>query len=279
MSLLSGDPTLSPPIEMNGEYVRPTQSRRLGSLEKKWQTWAAIVVVFGLLQIMSYILPSYLAPDVPSIIRSTGEALTKNWRDLLATSERFVFVLATSMVTGWALGLMMAVWGSVGRLLKPYFAIMLAVPALSYILLAVLWVRNVELRIFLVVFVISLPFYVVNTYEGLRSIDKELVEAVAQFRPTTWQRVRYLLMPFSNAFVIMTTKTVSGFTVRILVFAELIGASSGVGSAMNFAQSNFRIDLVLAWTVVLVVVNFAVLRLVSLWEHIVLRWRVDALGS
>src|SRR5699024_4598767 len=114
-----------------------------------------------------------------------------------------------------------------------------------------------------------------NTYEGLRALDTDLAKAVDQFRPTKVQRTFYLLIPHSISYVIMTTRTVSGFTLRMLVFAELIGAGSGIGTEMSFAQSNFRVDLVLAWTIILIAISFTILGLVTIWERLALRWRAD----
>lgn len=244
-----------------------------------WPTWLALLVLIGILQLANFILPPYLVPDVAATLTAVGSIVVNEPMTALVTLARFAIALGAAMLCGWLFGLAMTLWPILGRLLKPYFSIILATPALSLILLAILWVREIELRIFLVVFIIAIPFYVINTYEGLRAVDSDVARAVDQFRPKKWQRAAYLLVPHSVSFLIMTTRTVSGFTMRMLVFAELIGASTGIGTALNLAQSNFRVDVIIAWTIILVAINFAILGLVSLWERTALRWRADVAAS
>ena len=42
---------------------------------------------------------------------------------------------------------------------------------------------------------------------------------------------------------------------------------------MGIAQANFQIDVVFAWTVILIAANFAVIKLIDLLERALLRWR------
>lgn len=265
--VVASEETTRAPSLLGGTAGR---SRRL---IPRWETAVAAGVVLLAFQFASLILPPFLAPDVPQIFSAVGEALRNDFGAVVLTVRRFAIALLTSIALGWFVGLCMATWRVVGRLLEPFFAIIMATPALSWILIAVLWIRGIESRVFFIVLIIAMPFYVVNTYEGVRGIDPELVEGVDQFRPTRWQQVKMLFIPYSVSFVIMTTKSVAGFTMRILVFAELIGASSGIGSEMNMAQANFRVDLVLAWTIVLIVVSFGVLAILRVVERSALRWR------
>lgn len=265
------------PDEVAADIARPSLAGTSRSSGRewlpRWETLVAVGFVLLLFQVASMILPRFLAPDVPAILSAVVEAVRGNFDAIVGTVKRFVIALFASIAIGWILGLLMATVKTAGRLLEPFFAIIMATPALSWILIAVLWIRGIEFRIFFIVLVIAMPFYVVNVYEGVSSIDPELEDGLNQFRPTKWQRVRMLYIPFSVAFVIMTTKSVAGFTMRILVFAELIAASSGIGSAMNRAQANFRVDLLLGWTIVLIAVNFAVLAFVRVVERWALRWR------
>jgi NitT/TauT family transport system permease protein len=144
------------------------------------------------------------------------------------------------------------------------------------VLLAVLWVSNIEIRILFVVVVLVLPVYAVNVYEGVRTFDPELVQAVRQFGPGRWQFLRYVLLPNSVADVILTTKSMTGFSLRITVFAELVGASTGVGALMADAQSNFRVDQLLGLTLVMIASTLVLLALVGQAERRLLRWRPES---
>jgi ABC-type nitrate/sulfonate/bicarbonate transport system permease component len=179
------------------------------------------------------------------------------------------------MLGGWAIGLLMSI-RLLGPMVEPFLKIASAIPFVSWVLLAVLWVSNIEVRILFVVVVLVLPVYAVNVYEGVRTFDPELVQAVRQFGPGRWQFLRYVLIPNSVADVILTTKSMAGFSLRITVFAELVGASSGVGALMADAQSNFRVDQLLGLTLVMIASTLVLLALVGQAERRLLRWRPES---
>jgi NitT/TauT family transport system permease protein len=219
--------------------------------------------------------PDYLLPGV-------GETLSATWHLVLdfpdeigLTLLRLLGSIAIAMFGGWAIGLFMSI-RHLGPIVEPFLKIASAIPFVSWVLLAVLWVANIEVRILFVVVVLVLPVYAVNVYEGVRTFDPELVQAVRQFGPGRWQFARYVLIPNSVADVILTTKSMTGFSLRITVFAELVGASTGVGALMADAQSNFRVDQLLGLTLVMIASTLVLLALVGQAERRLLRWRPES---
>lgn len=253
----------------------PGSSRRRTSREQFLWGLGVLVLILAVMQIGSLFTPSYVFPSVPDIFAGVVEILRTSPSDIAATIVRFIVALLLAMFVGWFLGLLMGTFRVAGKILKPVFAILQSVPALSWVLISVIWLHNVEARILFIVFLIAIPFFVIAVYEGIRNIDTDMVEAIKQFRPSKWQLLRYLYVPHSVTYVLMTLKTASAFCLRILVFAELIGAASGIGYAMGFAQANFRIDLIFAWTIILVALNFLLNIIIGGLEKRLLSWRTE----
>jgi ABC-type nitrate/sulfonate/bicarbonate transport system permease component len=275
-TLAVADP-LEPPSPLGLDAADPLAGDAIGKRRptKPLLLLAASVVVLLLVQLASLEFPAYVVPDVPTIAAATWQLLTEQSGEMLATLWRFALAMAAAIVGGWAIGLVMGSQRRIGEFGEAMTRILLATPALSIILFVVLWFRSVEVRVFVVALVIAMPFYIIAVYEGVKAIDAEMVEAVRQFRPTRTQMFRLVLLPHSIANVIMATKSVAGFTLRIVVFAEVIAATSGVGSSMLRAQGNFRIDLIFGWTVILVVFNFVLMALLERAERALLRWRPE----
>lgn len=275
-TLAVADP-LEPPSALGLDAADPLAGDAIGKRRptKPLLLLAASVVVLLLVQLASLEFPAYVVPDVPTIAAATWQLLTEQSGEMLATLWRFALAMAAAIVGGWAIGLVMGSQRRIGEFGEAMTRILLATPALSIILFVVLWFRSVEVRVFVVALVIAMPFYIIAVYEGVKAIDAEMVEAVRQFRPTRTQMFRLVLLPHSIANVIMATKSVAGFTLRIVVFAEVIAATSGVGSSMLRAQGNFRIDLIFGWTVILVVFNFVLMALLERAERALLRWRPE----
>ena len=218
----------------------------------------------------------FLYPSVTRIATALYHIVVDDFREFETTLYRFLISVGLGMLIGWMTGLLMGGSGrQVPRVVEPFLKALTATPAASWVLLAVLWIRDIERRLDFVVILLVIPYFAVAVYEGIRRIDSGMVQAVQQFRPNRRQTMWLLLIPNSFADVLSTAKFAAGTSLRILVFAELITANTGVGSLMARAERNFRVDQLLAVTLAMVIVTFALLWLVDLIEARVLRWRPE----
>ncbi|HSW20618.1 MAG TPA: ABC transporter permease subunit [Ramlibacter sp.] len=254
------------------------QSRTWSSAWRKVGATAVVVAFFiVLIEIGHRSLPPFLFPSALQVWQALVTAVTEQPGHIAITAGRFLFALATATLAGWFLGLLMGAFrNTVGALANPALSILQAIPAVSWVLVAILWMANVEARVWFICFMVGVPLYAVSVYEGVRDIDADVVEAIDQFRPSRWQTIYILLIPQSLVHLLVSMRSVSSLVLRILVFAELIGASSGVGSRMGEAQTNFQMSMIFAWTVIMVVVNFLIVLLIDWAEKWLLAWRKEA---
>jgi len=240
---------------------------------------ALIVVVIAIgivMQIASGFVPDYILPSPVAIGQALVELLTKDLMHVAITLGRLALAIVFSMTVGVSVGLLMGTSKVFGPYLRALVIIDTGIPALSWMLVAVFWFKDPESRIFFILTVILLPFYALNVYEGVRSMSSEWLDMLESFRPTRWQAMRYLIVPHTVPYVLLTTKSVIGYAIRMVIFAELVASAVGIGSRMSFAQSTFRIDQVLAWTLVLVILNLIFQWVAGLAEKHLLKWRKEA---
>jgi len=240
---------------------------------------ATVVVVAAivlLMQIGSAFIPAYILPSPLSVMRSLAESLATDYGQILITLVRLVISLLISIAVGTAIGIITGTIASVRPFLRALVIIDTGIPALSWMLMAVFWFKDPELRMFFIMFVIVVPIYALNVHDGIRAMSKEWLEMCESFRPTRLQVLRYLIIPHVVPYVLMTTKSTVGYATRMLIFAELIGSSVGIGARMGLAQATFHMESVIAWTVLLVVMNMMAQGTVGLLERYLLRWRDEA---
>lgn len=265
----------SPSSEAGPGVVRLPAGTGLAVLRGWRETLLVVAFLLAAMQVGSLVLPPYILPGLPAIVQASREILASHLRDIAVTVLRLVEGIVAAFVLGSLLGVAMGAAPALSRYARPLLTIVMAIPALNWILFAILWFGSSELRVFFVILVISLPFYALNVYEGIRGLPADLVEAVEAFRPTRAQAIRLLVLPHTVPYIVMTTKSVLGYAIRITIFAELIGTAVGIGARLNAAQSQFRIDAVFAWTVVLVVINFLLQAVVERIDRRLLRWRPE----
>jgi NitT/TauT family transport system permease protein len=239
-------------------------------------TAAVAVLVVAAMQVMSLFTPEYIMPAPRAILGATLEVLREDGRHIGITLLRWGAGVGVALVAGTALGVLMASVRRVAPYVRAALFIDTGVPALSWMLLAILWFKSTELRIFFILIVLLLPFYAMNVYEGIRALPRDWVEMVEVFRPTRGQLLALLVVPHIVPYVLLTTKSVVGYAVRMTIFAELIASAIGIGARMSLAQSVLRVDTVMAWTFLLVVLNFLIQGGVVLAERRLLGWRAEA---
>lgn len=242
------------------------------------ELFALIIVIAALgvaMEVASRFVPDYVMPSPLVIGKALQHLLTVDLMHVGITLARLAVAIVFSMAVGVAIGLLMGTAKWLGPYLKSLVVIDTGIPALSWMLVAVFWFKDPESRIFFILTVILLPFYALNVYEGLRAIPRDWVDMMESFRPSRWQMMRYLIVPHIVPYIFLTTKSVIGYAIRMVIFAELVASAVGIGSRMSFAQSTFHIDQVLAWTFLLVILNLLLQLAANLAEKHLLKWRAE----
>jgi NitT/TauT family transport system permease protein len=275
----SGDtqPIVVTPASSRAQTQSATPVRKT-TTEGQRDVLATVLVVVAMLaamQIASAYVPDYIMPAPLTVLAATKDLLLSDKMHILVTLARLAGAVAFSMIAGIVIGGAMGTIGFIRPILRAIIVIDTGIPALSWMLVAVFWFRDPEMRIFFILTVILLPFYALNVYEGIRALPRDLIDMVESFRPSRWQVLYYLVIPHIVPYIFLTTKSVIGYAIRMAVFAELIASAIGIGSRMNLAQSTFRIDQVFAWTFLLVVLNIALQAGVSALEKVALKWRPE----
>ena len=222
----------------------------------QFATVVVIAVIVVLMQIGSAFMPAYILPSPVSVVRSLFESLVTTYDQILITHPAADHQRSLSRSRSAPRSASSpAPIASIRPYLRALVYIDTGIPALSWMLIAVFWFKNPELRMFFILVVIMVPIYALNVHDGIRAMPKEWLEMCESFRPTRWQVLRYLIVPHIVPYVLMTTKSTVGYAIRMLIFAELIGSAIGIGARMGLAQATFHMEDVMAWTVLLVIMN------------------------
>ena len=241
--------------------------------------WATVVVAALLLlgmQIASLFVAPYLMPSPLAVLHAGVQLFATDLPHVAVTLGRLVAALVFALFAGVLYGVAMAVFERARPYLRAVIVIDTGIPALSWMLLAVLWFGSPELRIFFILSVILIPFYALNVFDGIQALPRDLMEMLDSFRPTRLQTLRYLLIPHIVPYLLLTTRGVVGYAIRMTIFAELVASAIGIGSRMSLAEATFHIDQLIAWTFLLVLLNLGLQALVGACERWLLKWRPAA---
>lgn len=198
---------------------------------------------------------------VMALIRLAGTA--EFWTSISATFVRIV----SGLVLGCAAGILLALLAYRKRLtreiLAPFIGALKTIPIASFIILALIWIGNGNVSMF-ISFLVVLPMLYLNTLEGLDSLDPQLLEMADVFRIPLLSRIRYIYLPGVYPFMISGLRLALGMSWKSGVAAEVIGQPrQSIGNHFYLSKIHLDTAELLAWTVAVIVVSWA-------FEHLVL---------
>ena len=116
----------------------------------------------------------------------------------------------------------------------------------------------------------GLPFQVLD---ALRGMSKDLVEMVMSLRPTRIKMLRAMILPSIFPDILTAWKVNLGNASRVVVVAELVGATGGIGYELLQQQQMFDMAGALAWTLQLVFFVLITQRIIAFIEQRAFRYR------
>jgi NitT/TauT family transport system permease protein len=239
------------------------------------QVLAPFIALAVLWQIAAFNFPSYLFPSLPDIARRTLEIFVDwpQFAQVLATVGRILAGLAGAFVLGGVLAVLMARSEALDRFFAPILNFFQGIPALSWVVFAIIWFHGIEFRIFFIMVVTSLPAFAFQVLDALRGMSKDLFEMVLAFRPTRRKLFRAMILPAILPDIMTAWKINLGNASRVVVVAELVGATGGVGYELLMQQQQFDMAGALAWTLQLVFFVLISQQVIALIEHYAFRYR------
>jgi NitT/TauT family transport system permease protein len=239
------------------------------------QATASTLVLAGLWQIASQFFPHYLFPPVPDVVKRTLDIFVSGplLVEVLVTAARIFAGLVGAFLLGALVALMIGRSPFIESYVTPVLVFLQGIPALSWVVIAIIWFHGIEFRIFFIMVLTTLPAFTFQILDAFRSMSKDLFEMTMAFRPRKWTLFRVLIVPTIVPGIITAWKVNLGNAARVVVVAELVGATGGVGYQLLRQQQLFDMAGAIAWTLQLVLFVLVVQQAIVAVEGFLLRYR------
>jgi len=188
----------------------------------------------------------------------------KGWSDIAETCAKAFLGLFIALGLGLAVGFVMGLIDVLYELIKPIVVILQSIPIVSWLALAIFWWGVGFSSPVYIVFLTLFPIFTINIAEGVRNVDKKLVEMAKIYkipRNTVFGKI-YLASAFP--FIVSSMRAGIGIMWKSVAVAEFMVGASGIGRAMSDAKYSINIERVFAYTLVLVVLGILTERLLDM---------------
>ena len=120
-----------------------------------------------------------------------------------------------------------------------------------------------------------LVFFVVffNAYQGVREVDRNLVDNARVLGASKFQITRNVVVPSALTWIIASLHVAFGFAIIGAIVGELLGAQKGLGLVIATSKNTFKPNGVFAAMLIIAVIALTAEGLIGALERRLLAWR------
>jgi len=228
-----------------------------------WSGWGALSSLFLLLAAWEgghAIYGDLILPDPASTLAMLHHMLASGAAgpEIAVTARRAMTGLALAMAAGSVLGLVAGVSMTAAMMARPLVTVLLGTPPIAWLVLAMLWFGASDGTPVFTVFVACFPVIFMGALQGARTLDLHLKDMAQAFRLTTRMKVFDLYLPHVVSYLFPAFITALGTSWKVVVMAELLASSDGVGAALAVSRAQLDTTATLAWISAVVAILLAV---------------------
>ena len=193
---------------------------------------------------------------------------------LAQSLEVMVYGLVIAIVVGIPLGIAMARIRWLDWSLDLPINALYATPLVALVPLLVLWFGIYLKAKIIVVFLFAVFPVLINTYQGVRECDKNMLEVAQSFRSSEWRTWRDVLLPFAVPYIIAGIRLAIGRGLIGMIIAEFYTTITGLGFMITKYANQFAMDKTFVPVLVLMVLGVSLTSLlkwvgrrIAPWSH------------
>ena len=200
---------------------------------------------------------------------SDGSLLRHVTVSLLRVLEGFALALAAAVPLGIAMGVSPVMRGMV----EPLIELLRPIPPIALIPLAILWFGIDELsKVLIIAYGAFFPI-LLNTMAGFREVDPVHVRAAQALGARRYHIFRDVVLHSAFPFIVVGARVGMGMAFIVLVAAELIASSAGLGFLISDARYSFRTDQMFLGMAMIGILGLTLNKALLEVERRLLKWR------
>lgn len=234
----------------------------------------ALVDTRGLPRSIRLLLRPGILPPLQTILAAFQDAVVSGqWpANLAASLVRVLEGLGLGMVLGVGTGLAMGWSARVDDYLDPVYNLLRPVPPLAFVTLFILWFGIGEVsKVLLITYGVFMTT-VIPTYQGVRDVPAVYLQAARALGAGPRQLLRRVVLPAAAPRILTGLRFAVVAAWGIIVAAELIASTEGLGYMIIMAQAQYDTAVVMAGIASLAAAGFVMDTAVRLLSARLTHW-------
>ena len=221
------------------------------------------------------IIDPFIASSPSRVVKTVG-SLFKNDNfayHIGVTLYETVMGFILTIVIGYSVAL--ALWWSerTRKILEPYIVVLNSLPKIALGPIIIVWFGSGEKAIIFMAFMIGIIVAIMTMLNGFLATDKNKILLLRSFGATKWQILINLVVPGSLSTLISMLKISVGMAWIGSIMGEYLVSRAGLGYLIVYGGQVFKLDLVMASTVVLCVLATLMYIAVAALEKAIIKYK------
>ena len=240
------------------DKIRKPQPAVFYIIDYLWSGFAGLSVAMVLVALWAWgstVFGEFMLP-------APVEVFQKSLNLLKHFQENEIGISLWRSVVGISVALVAGSFKTAMALLKPVITILLAMPPIIWVVMALFWFGFGNPSVLFTIIVLVAPLTFASAAVGIASVNKQHEELFDAYKLGRLKKIRYLYIPHLTGYVISSIGVAVAMGVKVVIMAELLGASEGVGARIADARAMLETSTVMAYVVLVIV-------FVSLFEYLI----------
>ncbi|MFL0196742.1 ABC transporter permease [Clostridium sp. WILCCON 0269] len=269
---------------MTAVTVKKTAEKKISIIDKLGvftRKSIAIIIFFILWQVLPTIgvVNRQFIPSLSDIIVYLGKMLVSG--ELLihvqASAARALEGFALATIVGVPLGFLLGGWfKKFEEILNPLLQILSQINPFTLFPIFMLFFGIGEVAKVAIIFWTAVWPVLFQTINGVQNIDPTLIKGARAMATPKISLFYKVVLPGAAPSIFLGLRSAMSTACLMLIAAEMIGASKGLGWLILNAQTNYNINRLYAAAMVIAVLGLALIRLLALLEHSIITWKEDS---
>jgi ABC-type nitrate/sulfonate/bicarbonate transport system permease component len=247
--------------------------------------WTALAVALLTWELVARTGEMMFLPPFTTVVTTTwdmwihgGEGVSTPtpifWNDFVPSVSRALIGWGLAAVAGIALGMALGVSARLSALFEPVVHFLRTIPPVALVPIFIIVVGlGTEMRLAMITFGCMWPI-VLNTIQGVRTVDPQLLETSRAFGIGTVGRLWRVYIPAASPKIFAGLRIALSIALILMVVSEMVagGGAGGIGEVIVRAQRSFMV--VEMWTAIVVVgvLGYTFNRIFEVVENAVIGW-------
>lgn len=193
------------------------------------------------------------------------------WLSVFTSLRRIVVGISLAAFFGIPIGIVVGFYPRVQGLSYSAIQFVRMISPLSWMPIALLLFASFESAVYFLIVMATICPVILNTTIGVRNINPQWIKMAMNQGAGSYQLIRTIVIPASVPHMLTSLRLALGVAWIVLVPAEFLGVSSGLGYLINDARDTMEYDKLMAMIIAIGILGFTLDRLFQKLQK-TLRW-------